>query len=97
MQKPESQIVAEGTPAKALLESDFYCAMFKEFTDVALAAIVASQPHETKVREYEYTKIQAMIGFNEHLTGLAVSAQNIINKNTQPSAEDADAFLDGEE
>lgn len=96
MQRTESEIVAVGTYARSLLESDTFNALHKEYTDAMLTAIVSSEPHETKAREFEYAKTRAMIGFVNHLLDLAVSAENIIQKNSQPVA-DAEASIDDEE
>uniref|UniRef100_E6VL39 Uncharacterized protein n=1 Tax=Rhodopseudomonas palustris (strain DX-1) TaxID=652103 RepID=E6VL39_RHOPX len=79
MQKPTERIIAEGQWAQELLSSDHYCAMFKEYTDAMLATIVSSAPHEVKAREFEYAKLQAMIGFNNHLTSLVMQAQSLLN------------------
>lgn len=99
MQRTESEIVAVGTYAKELLSSDYFNALHKEYTDAMLSAIVSSQAHETKLREFEYAKTQAIIGFVNHLVGLAVAAENIINKNEKPADDDAyeDAPFDVDE
>ena len=89
MQRTESEIVAVGTFAKDLLTSDTFNALHKEYTDAMLSAIVSSAPHEAKLREFEYAKVQAIIGFVNHLVGLAVAAENIINKDTQAVEPDA--------
>ncbi len=79
MQKTTAEIIAQGQWAQELLSSDLYCAMFKEYTDAMLATIISSAPHELKVREFEYAKLQAMVGFNNHLTSLAMQAQSLLN------------------
>ena len=96
MERTESEIIAVGTFAKELLSSGTFNALHKEYTDQMLSSIVSSQPHETKLREFEYAKTQAIIGFINHLVGLAVAAENIITKNAQP-IEDANASDDGYE
>lgn len=91
MERTESEIIAVGTYAKELLSHDTFNALHKEYTDLMLSNIVSSQPHESKLREFEYAKTQAIIGFVDHLVGLAVAAENIIQKNSQPiEAQDAD-------
>jgi len=89
MERTESEIVSVGTFAKELLSSDTFNALHKEYTDQMLTSIVSSAPHETKLREFEYAKTQAIIGFVNHLVGLAVAAKNIINKDTQAVEPDA--------
>lgn len=78
--------------------SDTFNALHKEYTDAMLSAIVSSQPHETKVREFEYAKVQAISGFVNHLVDLATAAETIINKNEKPADDaDEDAPFDVEE
>lgn len=88
MQRSDSQIIAMGTFTKELLSSDAFCELYKEYTDQSLANIVSSQPHEVKVREFEYAKLQAVAGFVSHMAGLAEAAQTIINNSTQPSSDE---------
>lgn len=64
-----------------MLSDDTFNQLFREYSDASLAAIVASQPHEVKAREFEYSKLQALIGFSNYLAGFVEAAQNIINKN----------------
>jgi hypothetical protein len=98
MQRTESEIVAVGEYASSLLMHDTFNALHKEYTDAMLSAIVSSQPHEAKLREFEYAKVQAIIGFVNHLVSLAEAAQAIINKNTQPiQSDDEYGAEDGEE
>jgi hypothetical protein len=92
MQRTESEIIAVGTYAKDLLSSDTFNALHKEYTDAMLTAIVSSQPHETKLREFEYAKTQAITGFVNHLLDLAVAAETIIQKNAQTDEDDAEDF-----
>jgi hypothetical protein len=94
--RTESEIVAVGTFAKDLLQSDTFNSLHKEYTDAMLTAIVSSQPHETKLREFEYAKTQAITGFVNHLLDLAVSAENIIQKNAQPADDADEASIDVE-
>jgi hypothetical protein len=79
MNKSDAQIIAEGQQAMELLTSDFFNAMHKEYTDAILASIVQSQPHETKLREFEYAKLQAVIGFVNHLSAAATAAHNAVS------------------
>lgn len=92
MQRTESATVAVGTYAKEILSSITFNELHKEYTDEMLSAIVSSQPHEAKLREFEYAKVQAMIGFVNHLVGLAEAAEAIIQKNTQPIVQDDDGY-----
>lgn len=97
MQRTESDIIAVGTYAKGLLQSDTFCALHKEYTDAMLTAIVSSAPHETKLREFEYAKTQAITGFVNHLLDLAVAAETIIKKNAQSDDDADEASIDVEE
>jgi hypothetical protein len=97
MERTESEIVAVGTFAKDLLINDTFNALHKEYTDAMLSAIVSSAPHEAKLREFEYAKVQAIIGFVNHLVGLAEAAQTIITRDTQPIQSVDDDAYDGEE
>jgi hypothetical protein len=90
MQRPESEILALGAFTKDLLSNVTFNALFKEYTDQMLTAIVSSAPHEVKVREFEYAKSRAMLGFLDHLAGFAEAAQNIINKSNDPDQSDED-------
>jgi hypothetical protein len=89
MQRTEDQILALGDGCKSILTDDTFNQLFKEYSDLSLAAIVASQPHEVKVREFEYAKLQAIIGFGNYLAGFVEAAQNIINKD-DPQQSDED-------
>jgi hypothetical protein len=97
MERTESEIVVVGLYAKDMLSSDTFNALHKEYTDAMLSAIVTSAPHEAKLREFEYAKVQAIIGFVNHLVGLAEAAEKIINKDTQPIDSDDDDAYDGED
>lgn len=89
MQRTEDEILAVAEGARFILTDETFNTLFKEFSDQSLAAIVGSQPHESKLREFEYTKLQALIGFSNYLAGFVEAAQNIINKNApQQSDED---------
>jgi hypothetical protein len=80
-----------------LLTSQTFNELHKEYTDEMLSRIVSSQPHETKLREFEYAKTQAIMGFVNHLVALAVAAENIITKNAQPIQSVDDDAYDGED
>jgi hypothetical protein len=88
MQRPEDEILALGEGAERVMRDDAFNTLFKEYSDQCLAAIVGSQPHEAKLREFEYTKLQALIGFSTHLASYVEAAQNIINKDKTQSDED---------
>jgi hypothetical protein len=88
MQRPEHEIVSLGEGAERVLSDDAFNVIFKEYSDQCLASIVGSQPHETKLREFEYTKLQALIGFSHHLASYVEAAHNIINKDKHQSDED---------
>lgn len=90
MERPESEIVALGDYTKGLLNDETFNALFKEYTDQSLSAIVSSKPHELKLREFEYAKLQAMTGFADFLAGFATSAQKIIDRDAAPEAADDD-------
>jgi hypothetical protein len=79
MQKSEDAILALGEGAKKILNDDTFNTLFKEYSDLSLQSIVASQPHETKAREFEYAKLTALKGFAEYLAGFVLAAHNIIN------------------
>jgi hypothetical protein len=87
MERTQDEILALGEGARNVLSDDTFNTLFKEYTDLSLQAIVASQPHETKAREFEYAKLQALKGFAEHLTGYVLAAHNILNP-PQQSDED---------
>jgi hypothetical protein len=89
MERPEHEILALGEGCRNVLTDETFNQLFKEYTDLSLAAIVASQPHETKLREFEYAKLQAVMGFSNYLAGFVEAAQNIINKN-DPQQSDED-------
>ena len=100
MQRTEREIIAVGAYVKEVLLSQTFNDLYKEYTDAMLSTIVSSQPHETKLREFEYAKTQAMVGFVNHLVGLAEAAEKIIKKNEQLSedhAEDDGASFDVED
>lgn len=80
MERTQDQLLTLGEGCKRILTDDVFNQLFREYSDASLAAIVASQPHETKLREFEYTKLQALIGFSNHLAGFVEAAENIINK-----------------
>ena len=80
MERTEDQILTLGEGCKRVLSDDTFNQLFREYSDASLAAIVASQPHETKAREFEYAKLQALIGFSNYLAGFVEAAENIINK-----------------
>jgi hypothetical protein len=90
MERTESEMIAVGTYVKDVLLSDTFNALYKEYTDAMLSAIVSSQPHEAKLREFEYAKTQAMTGFVNHLVGLAAAADKLIKKNEQQNEDHAD-------
>lgn len=80
MQRPEHEIVALGAGCKTILSDDTFNRLFREYSDASLDAIVQSQPHETKLREFEYTRLHALKGFTNFLVSFVEAAQNIINK-----------------
>ena len=79
MERTESEVVALGEGARNVLTDATYNTLFKEYTDISLASIVASQPHEVKLREFEYAKLQALKGFAEYLASFVEAAHNITN------------------
>jgi hypothetical protein len=88
MERPEHDIVALGAYTTGLLNDTTYNELFKEYTDQSLSAIINSAPHEVKVREFEYAKMQALLGFNTFLAGFATAAQNIINKDANNQSDE---------
>ncbi|MBR1173896.1 hypothetical protein JQ617_08020 [Bradyrhizobium sp. KB893862 SZCCT0404] len=88
MQRTDDEILAVGAYARSLMTDETFNALYREYTDGMLANIIASQPHEVKVREFEYAQIRAMTGFMSHLVGLAESAAKIIEKNAPSSSQD---------
>jgi hypothetical protein len=97
MERTESDTVAVGAFCKDLLNNHTFNELHKEYTDEMLSRIVSSQAHETKLREFEYAKTQAIIGFINHLVALVVAAENIITKNAQPIQSVDDDAYDGED
>lgn len=89
MDRPEHEILALGDGARGVLSDETFNALFKQFSDLCLQTIVSSQPHEVKVREFEYAKLQALIGFSQYLASFVEAAENIKNKE-QPRDDDAD-------
>jgi hypothetical protein len=79
MQRTQDELLAAGEGAKIILSDGTFNQLFKEYTDLSLQAIVTSAPHETKVREFEYAKLQALKGFIEYLAGFVEAAHNILN------------------
>ena len=88
MQRSEDELLALGEGAKRVLTDDVFNQLFREYSDASLAAIVASQPHEVKAREFEYTKLQALIGFSNYLAGFVEAAQNILTKDQRLGDDD---------
>lgn len=86
-QKQDHEIIAEGQEAEQLINNEFFNAMYREFTSACFDAIANSKPHETKLREFEYAKLQAIMGFNGALIERAMAAHNLLNK---PQDDDAD-------
>lgn len=82
--RTDEETVVVGEYAKTLLSSDLFCGLYKEYTDTLLSNIVNSDPHETKVREYEYAKIRAISEFVNGLADLAKAAAQIVEKNNKP-------------
>jgi hypothetical protein len=87
MQRPEHEVVALGEGARNVLSDETFNTLFKEYTDLSLSAIANSAPHETKLREFEYAKLQAIKGFAEYLASFVEAAHNITNP-PQQSEED---------
>jgi hypothetical protein len=87
MERTQDEILALGEGARGVLTDDTFNTLFKEYTDLSLASIVASQPHEVKLREFEYAKLQALKGFADYLAGFVEAAHNITNP-PQQSDED---------
>ena len=87
MERTEDQILTLGEGCKRVLSDDTFNQLFREYSDASLAAIVASQPHEVKLREFEYAKLQALKGFAEYLASFVEAAHNITNP-PQQSDED---------
>jgi hypothetical protein len=90
MERSDQELLALGDFAKGLLTNDTFNVVFKEYSDLSLQAIVGSKPHETKLREFEYAKLQALVGFTDYLVGFAEAAQNLINKNDPTYQSDED-------
>jgi len=95
--RTEDETVSLGQYAKALVSNDAFNVLYREYTDSMLSRIIESQPHETKVREFEYAQVRAMTGFINHLVGLAEAAEKIIQKNDNPVQDPDEAGLDLED
>lgn len=72
----------------AVLRNETFNTIYREYTDVALQRIVNSQPHETKLREFEYTKINALSEFMNHLVSLVEAGALIKAQDQFQSDED---------
>lgn len=88
MERTEDQILTLGEGCNRVLTDDVFNQLFREYSDASLAAIVASQPHEVKAREFEYSKLQALIGFSNFLAGFVEAAESIRNRVLSRSDED---------
>lgn len=90
MQRTDDELLALGEFATNLLSDDTFNRVFKEYSDLILQSIVTSKPHETKLREFEYAKLQALTGFTEHLMGFAEAAHRILNPTNEHDQSDED-------
>jgi hypothetical protein len=85
---PESVIVQRGEFVENFMRSETFNAIYREYTDAALQRLLNSQPHETKLREFEYTKITAISEFVNHLASLAEAGAVIKAQSNSQSDED---------
>jgi hypothetical protein len=92
MQRTDSETLAVGEYARTLLDSATFNSLHKECTDAMLSRLVNSQPHEAKLREYEYAKLQAMGEFVQHLVDLAVQADALKQTKKNQADEDEGSF-----
>ena len=90
MSRTDDEILSLGAYTKDLLTGETFNELFKEYSDLSLANIVNSKPHEVKLREFEYAKLQALTGFLQHLASFAEAAENIINASAPEREPDED-------
>jgi hypothetical protein len=87
MQRPEHEVLALGEGARNVLSDDTVQHAVQGIHGPLPQCHRGSAPHEVKLREFEYAKLQAIKGFAEYLASFVEAAHNITNP-PQQSDED---------
>ena len=76
MQRTDQELLSIGERVTEIISDPVFNLLYSEYRDQAIEAFATSKPHETKLREFEYAKLQALGGFLSHLVSQVEAAEN---------------------